>query len=32
MQIVVVNREEIEAPWRLECEYLQSVITELESR
>lgn len=32
MNVIVVSKEEIEAPWRLECEYLQSLITELEKR
>ncbi|CAK64110.1 unnamed protein product (macronuclear) [Paramecium tetraurelia] len=32
MNVIVVSKEEIEAPWRLECEYLQSVIAELEKR
>lgn len=30
MNVIVVSKEEIEAPWRAECEYLQSVIQELE--
>ena len=30
MNIVVVSKEDIEAPWRAECEFLQSVIAELE--
>ncbi|CAK72827.1 unnamed protein product (macronuclear) [Paramecium tetraurelia] len=32
MNIVVVSKEEIETPWRLECEYLQSIIADLERR
>ncbi|CAD8161094.1 unnamed protein product [Paramecium octaurelia] len=32
MNVIVVSKEEIEAPWRLECEYLQSLIAELEKR
>ncbi|CAK60455.1 unnamed protein product (macronuclear) [Paramecium tetraurelia] len=32
MNIVVVSKEEIETPWRLECEYLQSIIGDLERR
>jgi len=32
MNVIVVSKEEIEAPWRLECEYLQSLIAELERR
>ena len=32
MSVQVVTKEEIEAPWRQECEYLQSVISELESK
>ncbi|CAD8101216.1 unnamed protein product [Paramecium sonneborni] len=31
MNIIVVSKEEIEMPWRLECEYLQSIITELQN-
>jgi hypothetical protein len=27
---IVVSKEEIEAPWRDECQYLQSVIQELQ--
>ncbi|CAD8140073.1 unnamed protein product [Paramecium octaurelia] len=32
MNLVVVSKEEIETPWRLECEYLQSIIADLERR
>jgi hypothetical protein len=32
MAIQVVSKEEIEAPWRAECEYLQQIIIELEKR
>ncbi|CAK87433.1 unnamed protein product (macronuclear) [Paramecium tetraurelia] len=32
MNIIVVSKEEIEMPWRLECEYLQSLITELQNK
>lgn len=32
MNVIVVSKEEIEAPWRSECEYLQSIILELENR
>ena len=31
MNVIVVTKEEIEAPWRSECEFLQSIIQELES-
>ncbi|KAM3131377.1 hypothetical protein pb186bvf_016559 [Paramecium bursaria] len=31
MNVFVVSKEEIEAPWRLECEYLQSIINELQN-
>ena len=31
MNIIVVSKEEIEAPWRAECKYLQSVILQLET-
>jgi hypothetical protein len=30
MNVIVVTKEEIEAPWRQECEYLQTIIQELE--
>lgn len=32
VSVVVVSRDEIEAPWREECLYLQSVIEQLEKR
>jgi hypothetical protein len=32
MNIIVVSKEELEAPWRLECQYLQSLVTELEKK
>jgi hypothetical protein len=30
MNVVVVSKEDIEAPWRAECEYLQLLIVEME--
>ena len=32
MNLIVVSKEDIEAPWRSECEHLQSLIISLQNR